>query len=348
MTQKDVILAIDDEDVILKLIKGQLESKFKDRFIYKQANDVEEARTVLEDIKKQGLSLVMAIVDEILPGMRGHEFLAELNSIDKRVIKILFSGRSDLDSVISAINEAQIFRYLVKPWNDEDFLEIVEKGLQQYYIKENNELQLAEIHHRVKNNLTIISCLLQLQIGELEDAESKVYFQQSINRINSIAKVHELIYDSEDMSSVDIKFYLDRIVPAIRDSMQNFDKKVEVNLDIPSHRLKVNQAIPLGLMFNELITNSFKYAFDNVEQGEISIKMTADINRITFTYEDNGNGFKENYDFRNSTNLGLTLIHLQLQQLDSEHHVHTNGKFRLQFTFDAFSTEQKDSSLVLF
>ena len=334
MNNKDVIICIDDEHIILTLIKAQLESHFGDRYRYICFETAEDAFEEVKNLKASKQNLVMTIVDQILPGKQGTDFLTEVSSIYPNVIKILFSGKSDFSAVITAINEAEIFRYLIKPWDEVDFLNIVDRGLQQFYIKENIDLQLAEIHHRVKNNLTIITCLLELQLGELNDDVSKVHFKQSINRINSIAKVHELIYESEDMASVDIKEYLQKIVPAIQQSVNGFKKSVNFKFDIPSHKLKVNQAIPLGLIFNELITNSFKYAFNDNSEGLIKISMSIDYKRVSFVYEDSGNGFNSESTFKNKSNLGLTLIRLQLQQLESVYSVQSNGKFRLKFSFD--------------
>jgi two-component sensor histidine kinase len=230
MNNTDVIICIDDESVILKLIKAQLENHFGDQYRYMLLSNAEDAYEAVIKLKENKENLVMAIVDQILPGQQGTKFLTELSKIFPNTVKILFSGKSDFSAVIQAINEAEIFRYLIKPWNEVDFLNIVDRGLKQYYIKENIELQLAEIHHRVKNNLTIITCLLELQISELKDEASKYHFQQSINRINSIAQVHELIYASEDMASVDIKEYLEKIIPAIQVSLDGFKKEVNFNL----------------------------------------------------------------------------------------------------------------------
>lgn len=335
MNTKDVILCIDDESIILRLIKSQLEGYFKDRFLYEYAQSVEGALKIIDRLKENNQNLVMTIVDQKLPGKQGTEFLTEISKDYPNVIKILFSGKSDIDSIIAAINEAEIYRYLLKPWDEDDFINIVENGLKQYYVKENIELQLAEIHHRVKNNLTIISCLLELQINELKDEQIKSHFKQSINRINSIAKVHELIYKSEDMTSVDIKAYLENIIPAILNSVESQDLKIDFNFDIPSHNLPVNQAIPLGLIFNELITNSVKYAFRQRNNGVISISMHTKKSKLLFTYEDDGNGFDEGIGFRTTKSLGLTLVHLQLQQLESVYNVETENHFKLDFSFNA-------------
>lgn len=345
MNTKDVILCIDDEPIILRLMKGQLEAHFGEQFEFLYAESAEEAETLLADLKNEDKRLVMTIVDQILPGKQGTEFLTEVAQTFPNVIKILFSGKSDFESVIVAINEAEIYRYMIKPWDEADFINIITRGVQQFYIKENIELQLAEIHHRVKNNLTIITCLLELQVNEISDSGSKIYFQQSINRINSIAKVHELIYESEDMTSVDIKKYLEKIVPTIQATLNSHNKQVTFLFDIPSYRLKVNQAIPLGLIFNELITNSFKYAFDEQKDGEITISMKVDGKRLAFTYKDSGPGFESEGTLRTSKSLGLMLINIQLQQLESIYTLNTNDTFELNFSFDTGRAKRVENAL---
>ncbi|HBX65660.1 MAG TPA: hypothetical protein DEG32_05725, partial [Balneolaceae bacterium] len=116
-----------------------------------------------------------------------------------------------------------------------------------------------EIHHRVKNNLAIVSGLLELQSMEVEDP-IKIPLKRSINRIQSIAMVHELMYQTEQLSSVNLKNYLDKLIPGIYRTMQS-DKEIKINQNVQNCKVNINQAIPLGLLMNELLTNSFKYAF---------------------------------------------------------------------------------------
>lgn len=197
-------------------------------------------------------------------------------------------------------------------------------------LKEKTTL-LAEIHHRVKNNLAIVSGLLELQSMKV-DAEHKLPLQRSINRIQSIAMVHELMYQTEMLSSVNVKNYLDELIPAIQRTMQTINN-VEINIELEDYQLNINQAIPLGLLMNELLTNSFKYAFLKTFNGRIDIKMTAEGDFLTYTYRDNGPGFKEGRNFYNSPSLGLSLINAQLEQLNAEFTVETKGRFELNFKF---------------
>lgn len=201
-------------------------------------------------------------------------------------------------------------------------------------LKEKTTL-LAEIHHRVKNNLAIVSGLLELQKVEVDDDRLSAIFDQSINRIISIAMVHELMYNTQDLSSVNVHAYLEKLIPAISATMQNQKQNVEFDLDVIQYKLNINQAIPLGLLLNELITNSFKYAFNGSGNNKITIKLDSEGDDLKVFYHDNGRGFPDDIDFNIPVNLGLNLIHAQLQQLDAEFNADTKKQFELQFQFAA-------------
>jgi PAS domain S-box-containing protein len=211
--------------------------------------------------------------------------------------------------------------------------EIIENSL-----KEKTTL-LSEIHHRVKNNLAIVSGLLQLQKNEVKDEKVTAAFEQSINRIISIAMVHELMYKSPELSSINIHTYLDMLVPAISAAMNDQNRNIEFVIEIDEYKLNINQAIPIGLLLNELITNSFKYAFQDQEEGIIKISLNTKGEIVTVLYEDNGSGFGDDSNFDKPKNLGLNLIHTQLQQLEATYTVDTTDKFKLEFTFKSEAIE---------
>lgn len=333
MDSKPVIVCVDDEQIILNSLNKQLSRKFGHQYDFEFCESGEEAVEVIEELKVQKNPVLMVISDQIMPGMSGDELLIDLHSRDTKIIKILLTGQAAVESAMNAVNKADLYRYLTKPWNEEDLLMTVERGLQQYYLQNDKTVLLAEINHRVKNNLAIISGILQLQSGFVGEEKAKEYLEQSVSRINSIAKVHELIYQSEDLASVNVKEYLEVLIPAIERSMSDNSCKVDVNVDVDETTIDINQIIPIGLVFNELITNSIKHAFKGSESGSITVSMKDEKDQICFIYEDSGNGFKEGQDFHTSGNLGLTLINLQLQQLDSRFEVETQGKFRLRFCF---------------
>lgn len=192
---------------------------------------------------------------------------------------------------------------------------------------------LAEIHHRVKNNLAIISGLLELQKMETEDENILLQLNRSVSRIQSIAMVHELIYQNESLSAVDVSEYLNKLVQADKKTMLGENHKIDIKVDVPSLYLNINQLVPVGLLFNELLTNTFKYAFIERKEGKVDISMRVVDEKIHFEYKDNGSGFIEGEDFMAPHSLGLTLIHTQLQQLKAVFEVNTNDKFHLKFNF---------------
>ncbi len=207
--------------------------------------------------------------------------------------------------------------------------ETIEKSLRE------KTTLLSEIHHRVKNNLAIVSGLLQLQSNETNDERLTYAFDQSINRIISIAMVHELLYKSQDLSSINIHSYLDSLLPAITRTLKDDRKNIDVEIDIDDYKMNINEAIPLGLLFNELFTNSFKYAFEEGKKGVIKVSLRIQGSDVVVVYEDNGQGFTEDNTFEEPKNLGLTLIHTQLSQLNATHKVDTDNKFKLEFRFSA-------------
>ncbi|MFV1884546.1 MAG: PAS domain S-box protein, partial [Balneola sp.] len=161
----------------------------------------------------------------------------------------------------------------------------------KHSLKEKETL-LQEIHHRVKNNLAIVVSLLQLQVFRSEEESEKYRLTEAQNRVHSIAMVHELLYQSEDFSSVDLITYYEKLIKTIRNNMQVKNTDVQIELDIGISSLNINQAIPLGLLINELATNSFKYAFQEKKQGgEIALKIRKAGERIFVSYSDNGPGF---------------------------------------------------------
>jgi PAS domain S-box-containing protein len=196
-----------------------------------------------------------------------------------------------------------------------------------------NEVLLQEVHHRVKNNLAIISGLLQLEEFETDNEELILPLKRSQNRILSMAKVHEMLYKDTDFSSINIKNYLIEISETIKRTM-NSNNEVEIKINTDDYFFNVNTAIPFGMLMNELLSNSFKYAFTDSEEGRINIDInTKDKDTYEVYYEDNGRGFKKGTDLKNPNTLGMTLIKTLLSQLESEFTIETENKFKLSFSF---------------
>ena len=171
------------------------------------------------------------------------------------------------------------------------------------------EVLIREIHHRVKNNMQVISSLLQLQADRVEDEHGRRMFQESINRIQSMGLIHTLLYQEDSLSSIKFSDYIPGLCNNILSLYRTDDASIKVTTDISDIRLKLDSAIPCGLILNELISNSFKHAFPKGRNGEITIsmKMTKD-DMIELKVTDNGIGISSDLDWRNTDSLGLKLV----------------------------------------
>jgi PAS domain S-box-containing protein len=190
--------------------------------------------------------------------------------------------------------------------------DITERKQAEERIKESlkeKEVLLREIHHRVKNNLQIISSLLKLQSGYFKEEKVHQVFQDSQNRIKTMALIHEKLYQSKDFSKIDFAEYIKALVHEIYRVYGIDEGRIALSLSIENILFGVDTAIPCGLIINELISNSLKYAFPEGRHGEIRIEFrTKDGNEIEMVVGDNGVGMPEEKDFRSTDTLGLHLV----------------------------------------
>ncbi|MCF4966381.1 GAF domain-containing protein [Nostoc sp. CMAA1605] len=179
------------------------------------------------------------------------------------------------------------------------------------------EVLLKEVHHRVKNNLQIVSGLLQLQSQNLKEPELIKTLRDSQNRIESISMVHKNLYTSTNIGQINIAAYIENLVTSILISYHIAPGKVMVETDISPIDMNIDQAIACGLIINELMSNSLKYAFNEQEIGQITISLCIIDNNIEMTVQDNGIGLPEDLDWQNTNSLGLSLVHdLATEQLE--------------------------------
>lgn len=186
------------------------------------------------------------------------------------------------------------------------------------------EVLLREIHHRVKNNLQIISSLLNLQAGFTTDEKTNEILEESKNRVKSMALIHEKLYQSKNLSSFDIKEFTEELIKNLFNSFGVKASEIDTVLKIDKISFDADQAVYLGLIFNELVSNSLKHAFNLNQADEESHKqITIEIKENSNTgylikISDNGCGFPDNLDFRNTDSLGLQLVISLVKQLDAE------------------------------
>jgi PAS domain S-box-containing protein len=200
------------------------------------------------------------------------------------------------------------------------------------------EVLLKEIHHRVKNNLQIISSLLSLQSARTEHPEAVSVLRESRNRIRSMALIHERLYQSPNLASVDMLKYTTNLVSDLQRSYRPKDSSVRLTVTVEDIPLGITEAIPCGLIINELVSNGLKHAFPKGREGELTIQLQrGSANQITLTVSDNGIGLPESVDFRNSPSLGLTLINSLVEQLDGTIELDRRGGTVFTITFKASS-----------
>ena len=171
------------------------------------------------------------------------------------------------------------------------------------------EVLLREIHHRVKNNMQVISSLLRLQSEYIKDKKYIEMLKESQNRIRSMAFIHEKLYQSKDLANIDFNRYIKSLTDDLFRSYGVSTDKIALKMDIESVSLGVDAAIPCGLIINELVSNSLKHAFPGGREGEIKIVLRrTDGKEIELLVSDDGVGIPEDLDFRNTESLGLQLV----------------------------------------
>jgi two-component sensor histidine kinase len=200
--------------------------------------------------------------------------------------------------------------------------DITEKKLAEEKIKQSldeKEVLLKEVHHRVKNNLQVISSILNLQSSYVKDQGTLNILKESQNRIKSMAFIHESLYQTKDFSSINFSEYVVNLANNLMHSYSNFENEIKLNLDIQNVFLNLDLAIPCGLIINEIVSNALKYAFvEKSQDGEISLTMKSDGKNLSLQIGDNGIGLPKEIDYRNTESLGLQLVVTLTDQLNGE------------------------------
>ncbi|NTW33625.1 MAG: PAS domain S-box protein [Bacteroidetes bacterium] len=200
------------------------------------------------------------------------------------------------------------------------------------------EILLKEIHHRVKNNMQVIISLLNLQAANINDKKILEIYQESQNRIKSMALIHEKLYQSEEFTYIDFSDYIKSLTSYLLHTYSTSSQKIKIIINTQSIPLEFDTMISLGLIVNELVSNSLKYAFKKCKNGklEISLKKISakgGANELCLVICDNGDGFPQKIDFRNTHTLGLQLVCSLTEQINGTISLtNTNGtKFIIKF-----------------
>jgi len=198
---------------------------------------------------------------------------------------------------------------------------------------------LAEIHHRVKNNLAIVSGLLELETHDRDDEQTIEFIRKSQTRIKSMAIVHEKMYQSHNLSSVNLSEYVEELTETIRVNWIRNTSPVSFDLSIKDVDININQAIPLSLIIHELITNAIKHGFGLKQPGCISVSIYEASGCIRLLISDNGDNVPPDFDLEKSQKLGLTLVRILTKQLNGDLTCSTDGGLTYRLSFEKKNTK---------
>ncbi|WP_185957223.1 histidine kinase dimerization/phosphoacceptor domain -containing protein [Gracilimonas mengyeensis] len=196
------------------------------------------------------------------------------------------------------------------------------------------EVLLREIHHRVKNSLSTVSGLIELQLHETDSEEAKGVLQNSKSRIQSVALIHDKLYKTESLARVELDVYLRDLVETIHETFTEYHEAVELTFDLDPIELDTDRAIPCGLLVNELVVNAYKHAFKRDKQGVLSIRLKVRRNKILLEVSDNGPGLPDTYYKRDGGSLGTLLVDSFTEKLEAKMDINKEGEgTTLSFTF---------------
>ncbi|MFK7969896.1 MAG: histidine kinase dimerization/phosphoacceptor domain -containing protein [Bacteroidia bacterium] len=198
---------------------------------------------------------------------------------------------------------------------------------------------LKEIHHRVKNNLQVISSLLNLQSREVDDLAAKEALNEGQNRVRSMALIHQRLYQKDELGLIDMQEYIEELVQNLQHSFAKAEKEITITTSLDSVEADVDKAIPIGLILNELITNAFKYAFEGKQQGNIALNMSLDAQKnFSLSVQDDGIGISDS-DQKKGKSFGMKLVRSLSKGLNAKLDVQANDGTLVSILIPNFSAQ---------
>lgn len=195
------------------------------------------------------------------------------------------------------------------------------------------EILLQEIHHRVKNNLSIVSSLLELQKANVkEDVQSLLSSSQT--RIKSIAKVHEKLYQSTTLSDISLDIYISELAEEIANAYQSDQRNIELKLDVEPVTIHLDEAIPIGLILNELINNAYKHGLNGHNEGYIKISLAREKHKMVMSVTNNGTPLPPDFDLKDRDSLGMTLVNVLLKKIHGSLDIQTGEETSFVINFE--------------
>ncbi|MCI0497901.1 MAG: response regulator [Thermoplasmata archaeon] len=288
------------------------------------------------------------LLDLTLPDSAGIDTVLRTRAAAPHVPIIVMTGMNDEEMATRAVREGAQ-DYLVKGHADGALLvRAIGYAIERHRIEEQVRASLEgkvwllkEIHHRVKNNLQIVSSLLQLQSRYIDDRKVLDIFRESQNRVRSMALIHERLYRSEDLETIDFSEYVRNLTSHLQKTYRDTAANVQMSVDIGDIKLDVETGIPCGLIITELVSNAMKYAFPDGRKGTITISLEQAGDRAyVLTVSDDGVGLPADFDPGSSGSLGMQLINTLTDQLDGE--VELDGSRGTRYTITFFEQSRSD------
>jgi PAS domain S-box-containing protein len=281
------------------------------KFVIKTGKPLLATKNIVKKLIKKGLIETVGATSEIWLGVP--------LKIENKVIGVIAVQSYD-DPHLYAEKDKEILTFV----SEEIALAIQHKQADEQIKKdlEEKNILLQEVHHRIKNNMQVVSSLLRLQSSYVEDEKALELFKNSQNRVRSMALIHELLYRSKDMANIDFAEYVKSLTTQLLSSFDINTNFIKLKMNIKDILLDINLVTPCGFIINELVSNSLKYGFPAIgdkpegRKGEVSIDFTFENETYVLSVKDNGIGISEEIDLKNPQTLGLMLVNIFIKQLN--------------------------------
>ena len=313
------VLLIEDNLGDIVSIRTMISELSDGLFELKFAESLGEALKILEN---ENFDVIL--MDLGLPDSQGFRTFTQVHNQMPELPIIIITGLEDEDLGVSAVKEGAQ-DYLVKGQVDKKLLArslkfAIERKQTEEELKTSiyeRDVLLKETHHRVKNNMQVIHSLLNLQTHYAENMEAVNVLKESQNRVKSMGMIHEKLYNSTDRSKINFSDYVQSLTSDLLTSYK-LSEKINPVIEIGDLDLNLETAILCGLIINELVSNSLKYAFPKTDIGEIHVSLNLVDNKYELIISDNGIGIPEDIDFKNTDSLGFQLVNNITSQLEGQ------------------------------
>lgn len=323
---KRMVLVVDDSPANIRLLNDLLREQYRVAFATEGSDALEQAVKLQPDL---------ILLDIVMPEMDGFEVCRRFkeNAVTADIPVIFLTSCADAEDVVQGFSRGAV-DYVTKPFRTSELLARVNTHLQlrqarQDISRKNTELEhlnteletsleqnrmlLREVNHRVKNNLNVVCSLLNLQAGQVHDPRDAELFEEARHRVAVMSSIHEALYRSTTLCSITAGEFFTTIAHKLVRSYNRGD--IPVQVDCGELTLGMDDLIPCGLIINELVTNSLKYAFPEKKRGTIAITLAAAGPERVLMVRDTGIGLPEGLDLAKAESLGLILVSSLVQQL---------------------------------